>query len=152
MAAKLKVFVTSDGLTDYVVAASSRPKALAAWGSHQDLFKTGGARQTDDPALTAAALARPGEVLERPANAARLAKIRARPAPKPAPSAAARRRLAQAEARLADLEADLAREMDRLDAARRSLDDKVARARRTHAEARRAAEAELAEARRGVDS
>ena len=27
MAAKLKVFVTSDGLTDYVVATTSRPKA-----------------------------------------------------------------------------------------------------------------------------
>ena len=30
MAAKLKVFVTSDGLTDYVVAVSSKAKALAA--------------------------------------------------------------------------------------------------------------------------
>ena len=41
MAARLKVFVTSDGLTDFVVATTSKPKALAAWGSHQDLFKTG---------------------------------------------------------------------------------------------------------------
>lgn len=30
MATRLKVFVTSDALTDYIVAASSRPKALAA--------------------------------------------------------------------------------------------------------------------------
>ena len=60
MAARLKVFVTSDGLTDYVVAASSRPKALAAWGSHQDLFQTGLAYQTDDADLVAAALAQPG--------------------------------------------------------------------------------------------
>ncbi|HVK43270.1 MAG TPA: cell envelope biogenesis protein TolA, partial [Phenylobacterium sp.] len=67
MAPRLKVFVTSDGLTDYVVAASSRPKALAAWGAHQDLFKTGGARETDDPDLVAAATASPGEVLRRPA-------------------------------------------------------------------------------------
>ena len=29
MAGKLKVFLTSDGLTDYYVAASSKPKALA---------------------------------------------------------------------------------------------------------------------------
>ena len=48
MAARLKTFVTSDGLTDYVVATTSRPKALEAWGSHQDLFKTGLARETDD--------------------------------------------------------------------------------------------------------
>ena len=47
MAARLKVFVTSDGLTDYIVAASSRPKALAAWGVNQDLFKAGAARETD---------------------------------------------------------------------------------------------------------
>ncbi|WP_312165305.1 hypothetical protein [Phenylobacterium sp.] len=68
MAARLKVFVTSDGFTDYVVAASSRAKALAAWGAHQDLFQTGGARETDDPELVAAATARPGEVIRRPAT------------------------------------------------------------------------------------
>ncbi|WP_257817610.1 hypothetical protein [Phenylobacterium sp. J367] len=32
MARRLKVFVTSDGLTDYIVAVSSKAKALAAWG------------------------------------------------------------------------------------------------------------------------
>ena len=32
MAPRLKVFFTSDGLTDYVVAVSSKAKALAAWG------------------------------------------------------------------------------------------------------------------------
>jgi len=68
MAPRLKAFVTSDGLTDYVVAASSKPKALAAWGSHQDLFKTGLAHETDDPELVAAASAQPGEVLRRPAG------------------------------------------------------------------------------------
>ena len=65
MAARLKVFITGNGFTDYVVAASSRPKALAAWGVSQDLFKEGAARETDDPALVKAALAQPGEVLER---------------------------------------------------------------------------------------
>ena len=69
MAARLKVFVTSDGLTDYVVAASSKPKALAAWGSHQDLFKTGLAHETDDAALVTAAPAQPGDVLRRAAMA-----------------------------------------------------------------------------------
>ena len=69
MAPRLKVFVTSDGLTDYVVAVSSRAKALEAWGAHQDLFQTGGARQTDDPELVEAACAAPGEVLRRPTGA-----------------------------------------------------------------------------------
>ena len=68
MAAKLKVFQTSDGITDYVVAVSSRPKALAAFGVHQDLFKQGLAFEVADAALIEAATARPGEVLERPAK------------------------------------------------------------------------------------
>lgn len=106
MAARLKVFVTSDGLTDYVVAASSRPKALAAWGAHQDLFKTGGARETEDPALVKAAVAQPGEVLRRPADSkGALAKVAK--APKPAkpkgPSKAALGKIEELERKLADL-------------------------------------------------
>ena len=68
MAPRLKVFVTSDGLTDYVVATSSKAKALAAWGTRQDVFKEGAAHETDDPALMKAALAQTGEVLRRPAG------------------------------------------------------------------------------------
>ncbi|MET0273491.1 MAG: hypothetical protein ABW360_10925, partial [Phenylobacterium sp.] len=68
MAPRLKVFLTSDGLTDYVVATSSKAKALAAWGSHQDLFKTGSAHETDDADLVKAATAKPGEVLRKPAG------------------------------------------------------------------------------------
>lgn len=126
MAPRLKVFVTSDGLTDYVVAASSKPKALAAWGVHQDLFKTGAARETDDPALVAAALAQPGEVLRRPAGSReRLARSKPRKAPrtKRGPSQAALKRVADLEARLASLEQTharalgaIARERDELDA------------------------------------
>src|SRR4051794_36339161 len=66
--ARLKVFITSDGLTDFVVATTSKAKALAAWGIRQDVFKEGAARETDDPALVKAASARPGEVLRRPAG------------------------------------------------------------------------------------
>src|ERR1700761_8390880 len=62
---RLKVFVTSDGLTDHAVAVSSRPKALAAWGVRQDLFKEGRAEETHDAALTEAALAAPGEVISK---------------------------------------------------------------------------------------
>ncbi|HEY9219348.1 MAG TPA: hypothetical protein VIO94_14970, partial [Phenylobacterium sp.] len=106
MAARLKVFVTSDGLTDYVVAASSKPKALAAWGVHQDLFKTGAAKETDDPALIAAALEQPGQVLRRPAGSREtMAKLKPAKAAKPkkAPSAAALKRVADLEARIASL-------------------------------------------------
>jgi hypothetical protein len=111
MPPRLKVFVTSDGLTDYVVATSSRPKALAAWGVRQDLFKEGQARETDDAALVAEATARPGEVLRRPAGTrgelARLKPARAPAKAKPkAPSKAALKKVADLEQRLAALDAE----------------------------------------------
>ncbi|MDP3749067.1 MAG: hypothetical protein Q8Q88_18670 [Phenylobacterium sp.] len=123
MAARLKVFVTSDGLTDYVVAASSRPKALAAWGAHQDLFKTGGARETDDPTLVEAATARPGEVLRRPADSKRALAAVPRRAPRPkGPSKAALRKVAALEGRLADLRSRRDEALAEIEAARAALD------------------------------
>src|SRR4051812_6807731 len=109
MAAKLKVFVTSDGLTDYVVATSSRPKALDAWGVRQDLFKQGEAHEVTDPDLIAQAQARPGEVLQRPAAAsgALRALKAAAPARRPkGPTAADRKRVADLEDRLAALDSE----------------------------------------------
>ena len=147
MAARLKVFVTSDGLTDYVVAASSRPKALAAWGSHQDLFKTGLAHETDDAALVKAATAQPGEVLRRAAGSRatlekmKLAKVAK---PKPAgPSKAALKNVADAEAKLAAADAAHARELAKLDARRAALEAK-------HAKARAKLETALAAARKAL--
>jgi hypothetical protein len=122
MAPRLKVFVTSDGLTDFVVAATSMPKALAAWGSHQDLFKTGLARETDDPALVKAATTQPGEVLRRPAGSrAELAKLKpAKPAKAKTPSKAALKKVADLEVRIGVREAEYAK-------ARRALEDEQAR-------------------------
>ncbi|WP_428152275.1 hypothetical protein [Brevundimonas sp.] len=65
MAAKLKVFTWSDGFHAFTVAASSRPKALEAWGATQDLFKTGLAREVDEGADREAALDSPGTVISR---------------------------------------------------------------------------------------
>lgn len=138
MAARLKVFVTSDGLTDYVVATTSRPKALEAWGSHQDLFKTGLARETDDAALVKAATAQPGEVLRRAAGSrATLEKLKPAKAPKPAkpagPSKAALKKVADLEAQLAEADAAFAREVAALEArqakARARLEASLAKAR-----------------------
>jgi len=130
MAARLKVFVTSDGLTDYAVAASSKTKALAAWGSHQDLFKTGFAHETDDPELVKAAVAQPGEVLRRPAGArGALAKLKPARQPKPSkpagPSKAALRKVADLEKRLAALEAAHARALETIAAQRAALERKA---------------------------
>lgn len=122
MAQRLKVFVTSDGLTDYVVAASSRAKALSAWGAHQDLFKTGGAHESDDPALVAMTAASPGVVLRRPADSkAALAK-----APKRAklkgPSKAALQKVARLEQELAAEISGYEVERTHIDAAQIELD------------------------------
>jgi hypothetical protein len=134
MAPRLKVFVTSDGLTDYVVAASSRPKALAAWGSHQDLFKTGLAHETDDPALVKAATAQAGAVLRRAAGSrealAKLKPAKQRRPDKPAgPSKAALRKVAQLEAKLADLDEAHRKALAALDAQRADLEARQAKAR-----------------------
>lgn len=65
MAARLKVFTWSDGFHAYTVAASSRPKALEAWGSGQDLFASGLAQQITEGPDFDAAMALPGEVIQR---------------------------------------------------------------------------------------
>ncbi|HEY9234514.1 MULTISPECIES: hypothetical protein [Phenylobacterium] len=134
MAPRLKVFVTSDGLTDYVVAVSSRAKALEAWGAHQDLFQTGGARQTEDPELVEAACASPGTVLRRPTGATppkAAAKPKSKPAAKPepprparpkAPSPAAVRKVKDLEARLVDMAAAHGEALDEIAAQRAALD------------------------------
>lgn len=122
MAQRLKVFVTSDGLTDYVVAASSRAKALSAWGAHQDLFKTGGAHESDDPALVAMSVASPGVVLRRPVDSkAALAKAPKRAKSK-GPSKAALQKVARLEQDLAAEISAYEAERVRIDAAQIELD------------------------------
>ena len=116
MAPRLKVFVTSDGLTDYVVATTSKAKALAAWGFRQDVFKEGRAHEADDPTLVKAATAKPGEVLRRPAGTrGELAKMKpARPAKPKGPSKAQQKKVADLEARLARVTAEREAELARI--------------------------------------
>jgi hypothetical protein len=64
----LKVFQAHLGFFDTVVAAPSKKAALEAWGSRQDLFHTGLASVAADKGAIAAALAKPGVVLKRPAG------------------------------------------------------------------------------------
>ena len=149
MAAKLKVFVTSDGLTDYVVAVSSKAKALAAWGVRQDVFQEGAAHQTDDAELVKAATARPGEVLRRPAGTRdKLAKLKpAKPAKPKGPTKAQLKKIAILERQLAEFDADHERDAAALERARADLDRREEALHARH-EARRAKlEAALATAR-----
>jgi hypothetical protein len=134
--AKLKVFITSDGLTDYVVATTSRAKALAAWGVHQDLFKQGAAREVDDPALIEAASAQPDKVLERRAGtAAQLKALKAAPKKKQ-PSKAALKKVADLEAQLAALEDHWDEQVTALEKARAELDRRAEREQAAHEAAR----------------
>jgi hypothetical protein len=93
MPRKLKVYRTAIGFHDAYVAAPSMKAALEAWGTDKNLFARGVAEQVTDPALTRAALARPGEVVRVPrGSAAEHVKAlgarpkRAKPTDKDAPS------------------------------------------------------------------
>jgi len=66
VARKLKAFTTSAGFFDLAVSAPSMKAALEAWGAGANLFHQGFARQTGDPAIVKATMARPGIVLRRP--------------------------------------------------------------------------------------
>src|SRR5215471_556447 len=66
MARTLKTYQTSLGFFDLAVAAPSMKAALEAWGSRSNLFHQGFARETSDPAIVTATMAKPGIVLRRP--------------------------------------------------------------------------------------
>jgi hypothetical protein len=88
MARKLKVFRTAIGFHDAYVAAPSRKAALAAWGTDKDLFARGAAEEVTDPALAAAPLARPGEVIRLSRGGTREQIAALGKAPRPAKRAA----------------------------------------------------------------
>jgi hypothetical protein len=66
MARKLKTYQTSLGFFDQAIAAPSMKAALEAWGADSNLFHQGAAKESDDPAVIAATMAKPGVVLRRP--------------------------------------------------------------------------------------
>jgi flagellar biosynthesis GTPase FlhF len=66
MAKKLKTYQTSLGFFDQAIAAPSMKAALEAWGADSNLFHQGAAKQSDDPDVIAATMAKPGMVLRRP--------------------------------------------------------------------------------------
>jgi len=66
MPRKLKTYQTSLGFFDLAVAAPSMKAAAEAWGVKTSEFKRGFAIETQDPAIVAATMAKPGVVLRRP--------------------------------------------------------------------------------------
>src|ERR1700746_1828422 len=66
MPRKLKTYQTSLGFFDQAIAAPSMKAALEAWGDDSNLFHQGAAKESDDPGVIAATMAKPGIVLRRP--------------------------------------------------------------------------------------
>jgi hypothetical protein len=66
MARKLKTYETSLGFFDLAIAAPSMKAALEAWGADSNLFHQGAAKQSEDPDVVVATMAKPGVVLRRP--------------------------------------------------------------------------------------
>jgi hypothetical protein len=66
MVRKLKTYQTSLGFFDQAIAAPSMNAALEAWGADSNLFHQGAAKESDDPDVIAATMAKPGVVLKRP--------------------------------------------------------------------------------------
>lgn len=150
---KLKVFCTTSGFHDSVVAAPSRPAALKAWGANTDLFSMGVAKQVTDPKIVKKALARPGEVVQLSRTSGQEPKSTAkRPARKGRAKPPSRAKLAAVEQRLAKLEQEQAKERDTIDRELRALERKREQLRRRHAKARSATEDKLAEARERYES
>jgi hypothetical protein len=66
MARKLKTYQTSLGFFDLAMAAPSMKAALEAWGADSNLFHQDAAKESHDPDVIAATMAKPGVVLRRP--------------------------------------------------------------------------------------
>lgn len=71
MVRKLKTYQTSLGFFDQAIAAPSMKAALEAWGANSNLFHQGAAKESDDPDVVAATMAKPGVILRRPVGSDR---------------------------------------------------------------------------------
>jgi len=148
--AKLKVFTWSDGFHAFTVARTSRPGALKAWGIGADIFKSGLASEITEGPDHDAALAAPGEVIERGLSidvgkVSRAAKPKVDKA-----SAKAREAVKALEAELASLDGAQAAETDALDARRTALDAEAKALAARHEAARKGVLAKLKAARAKV--
>jgi hypothetical protein len=156
MPRKLKTYQTSIGFYDFAIAAPSMKAALEAWGAGSNLFHQGIAKETDDPDVVAATMAKPGVVLRRPAGSsggfAEHAELptelnadkghgKRRPSKKRPPAA-----ISESDARKAALSFE--REQKRREAERRREEAASARARERREKAAAKAEAALDQARR----
>lgn len=135
--ARLKVFTWSDGFHAFTVAASSRAKALAAWGMDADIFKSGLAHEIDSGPDHDAALASPEQVIKRGLAVDAGVIVAAPKRATKAPSKAAREKVSRLAAELEALDADHAARVEALERRREALEVEAARAVADHDKARR---------------
>jgi len=145
--AKLKVFTWADGFHAFTVAASSRPKALAAWGIRHDIFKDGLASELASGPDYDAAIQSPGEVIQRglSIDVGKISKA-AKPKAKPV-SSKARDAVKALEADLETLDRDQAAETAVIDASRTALEAEAKSLAASQDKARKALVAKLKAAR-----
>ena len=146
----MKVFSYADGFHSCTVAASSRAKALEAWGVKRDLFKDGSAVEAAAGPDRDAALKAPGELIERglsvdigkveKTQASSIARTRQ-------PRADDLARVVALEGELAELVAAQAQELSVLEARRAELERDSAATARRQAGAAKALATRLATAR-----
>ena len=153
MAPKLKVFTWSDGFHAFTVATTSRPRALEAWGSRQDLFASGLASPLTEGPDYDAALASPGQVIERGLTVDIGKVSKAERSPKSADgarkaTAKARARLEALEAKLAALDTSHAETVSGLEAAMAKIEADRGEAEASYGTQRKAVVADLRAARR----
>lgn len=169
---KLKVFQAQFGFYDTVVAASSQAAALRAWGTRQDLFAMGAAQVTTEEAAVAAALAQPETPLRRAVGSTDDFALHptslptppdipkppaAKPTPKPRPVAPARAapdrtRLDDAEKALQILDARRLHDEAKLRREETALAERKQALQVGYVQDRRAAEAQVEEARRAYEA
>lgn len=145
--ARLKVFCTTSGFHDSIVAAPSKPAALKAWGAKTDLFSMGAAKQVTDPKIAKKALDRPGEVirLKRSGGGAEVKTPRRKKAkPSKPPSRAT---LKAAEEKLAKLEAAHAKDLDAIQRELKAIEKQRDQLLVRHSKARSAAKRKMEQAR-----
>jgi FtsZ-binding cell division protein ZapB len=150
MARRLKVFTWSDGFHVWTVAASSRAKALEAWGFERDLFKDGSAREITEGEDYDRAQAQPGEPIKRglTVDVGQVETMR-KPSAKKVDAArdAGRKRIAALEVELQTLDEIQAAEAADLDARREALEREAATLAARHKAARDKLKARLKAAR-----
>lgn len=160
----LKVFQAQFGFWDCVVAVPSQAAALRAWGTRQNLFADGEAREITEESAVAAAVAHPATPLRRavgssdpfsleprlpqmPAAVPRPpSRASAKPKLKPARARAAppdRGALDAAEAALLRLEAERGRQQADYERRRAALESEDAAARQLYASERAGAASEV---------